>query len=56
MEAAYTVADDTGLDIFPYSVFYIYFEQYMYIERIAFMDVGLALGSRLSYAVSFSES
>lgn len=32
------------MDIFPYSVFYIFFEQYLDIWRVALMDIALALG------------
>ena len=44
LRIAYEVADLTGLPVFPYSVFYIYFEQYLYIVKVALLDVGLALG------------
>jgi Niemann-Pick C1 protein len=42
---AYQVANDTGMNIFPYSVWYVYFEQYLNIRSIAVMDISLALGS-----------
>jgi Niemann-Pick C1 protein len=31
-----------GIEIFPYSVFYIFFEQYLYIEKVAILCIGLA--------------
>lgn len=32
------------MDIFPYSVFYIFFEQYLDIWRIALINIAIALG------------
>jgi len=32
-----------GLDVFPYSVFYIFFEQYLYIKDVSMLAIGLAL-------------
>lgn len=32
------------MDIFPYSVFYIFFEQYLDIWRVALINVAIALG------------
>eukprot|EP01087_Luapelamoeba_hula_P018260 TRINITY_DN5868_c0_g1_i1.p1 TRINITY_DN5868_c0_g1~~TRINITY_DN5868_c0_g1_i1.p1 ORF type:complete len:1312 (+),score=147.15 TRINITY_DN5868_c0_g1_i1:59-3994(+) len=43
LRVAYDVADHSHLDIFPYSVFYIYFEQYLYIVSIAIQDSIYAL-------------
>ncbi|KAF2072589.1 hypothetical protein CYY_006086 [Polysphondylium violaceum] len=43
MKTAYYVADQSDLDIFPYSVFYVFFEQYLYIINIAVTDILLAL-------------
>lgn len=49
VNAAYDLTNslkqNLGLDIFPYSVFYIFFEQYLYIEWVAFLCVGLALAA-----------
>lgn len=36
---------ELGLNVIPYSVFYIFFEQYLYIERVAAMCIGLALAA-----------
>lgn len=36
---------DLGLNVIPYSVYYIFFEQYLYIERVAAMCIGLALAA-----------
>jgi len=43
MKTTYELSDNSGLDVFPYSVFYIYFEQYLYIQQVAVMVVLLAL-------------
>ncbi|EGG22062.1 Niemann-Pick C type protein [Cavenderia fasciculata] len=46
IKAAYYLADhftSQGLPVFVYSVFYVYFEQYLTIQKIAVMDIGLAL-------------
>ena len=32
------------MSVFPYSVFYIFFEQYLDIWSVALMDIALALG------------
>jgi len=32
-----------NIDIFPYSVFYIFFEQYLYIKEVSLLAVGLAV-------------
>lgn len=32
------------MDVFPYSVFYIFFEQYLDIWRIALVNIFIALG------------
>jgi Niemann-Pick C1 protein len=46
LKYAYYLADNLkeslGLPIFPYSVFYIFFEQYLYIVNVAFLCLGLA--------------
>ncbi|KAK4759848.1 hypothetical protein SAY87_022979 [Trapa incisa] len=39
------VSDDLKMDIFPYSVFYIFFEQYLDIWRVALISVAIALGA-----------
>lgn len=31
-----------GVEVFPYSVFYVFFEQYLYIEKVAILCIGLA--------------
>eukprot|EP01091_Cochliopodium_minus_P015138 TRINITY_DN5297_c0_g2_i1.p1 TRINITY_DN5297_c0_g2~~TRINITY_DN5297_c0_g2_i1.p1 ORF type:complete len:739 (-),score=199.31 TRINITY_DN5297_c0_g2_i1:58-2274(-) len=50
LKVAYEVADEinkspdfNGMQVFPYSVFYIFFEQYLYIHSVALMVCGLAL-------------
>lgn len=46
LSSAYNLADEvkkkTGLDVFPYSVFYIFFEQYLYIVDVAWLTISLA--------------
>ncbi|KAG1567752.1 hypothetical protein G6F50_007921 [Rhizopus delemar] len=37
------LSQELGLDIFPYSVFYIFFEQYTYIVSMAFQILGFAI-------------
>eukprot|EP01006_Ploeotia_vitrea_P039760 TRINITY_DN66376_c13_g3_i1.p1 TRINITY_DN66376_c13_g3~~TRINITY_DN66376_c13_g3_i1.p1 ORF type:complete len:968 (+),score=547.08 TRINITY_DN66376_c13_g3_i1:137-2905(+) len=37
------ISEEQQLDVFPYSVFYVYFEQYLYIKGVAVMTAGLAL-------------
>ena len=44
MKAAYAIQDMVPVEVFPYSVFYIFFEQYLSIVRIATENVGLACG------------
>lgn len=44
LKVAYAVADQSPVPIYPYSVFYIYFEQYLYITSIAIQDSLFALG------------
>jgi Niemann-Pick C1 protein len=39
------IQQDLGLDVFFYSIFYPFFEQYLYIARVAALCVGLALGA-----------
>lgn len=49
LKGGYKITEDAhkklGLNIIPYSVFYIFFEQYLYIERVAAMCIGLALAA-----------
>lgn len=49
--AAHRVADDisqrTGIDVFPYSLFYVYFDQYAHIIAITQEVLGLGLASVL---------
>ena len=49
LKGGYALADkakrDLGLNVIPYSVFYIFFEQYLYIERVAAICIGLALAA-----------
>lgn len=44
LKVTYELSDDSNLSIFPYSVFYIFFEQYLYIKNVAILTVLLALG------------
>lgn len=47
------LSKNLGLDIFPYSVFYIFFEQYLYITDVAMLAIGLAvLGTSSPYYYS----
>ncbi|EOX97437.1 hypothetical protein QUC31_015707 [Theobroma cacao] len=39
------ISDSLKIDIFPYSVFYIFFEQYLDIWQIALMNIAIALGA-----------
>lgn len=39
------IEKETGLDVFAYSLFYVYFEQYLYIEDTAALGIYLALGA-----------
>jgi hypothetical protein len=45
IKVAYQVAEISDMQIYPYSVFYIYFEQYLYIVSIAIQDSLYALGT-----------
>lgn len=44
------------MDIFPYSVFYIFFEQYLDIWRIALLNIALALGAILIVCLLITSS
>ncbi|XP_050231627.1 uncharacterized protein LOC126680534 [Mercurialis annua] len=39
------ISESLQIDIFPYSVFYIFFEQYLDIWRIALINIAIALGA-----------
>ncbi|XP_044489407.1 NPC intracellular cholesterol transporter 1 [Mangifera indica] len=39
------ISDSLKMEIFPYSVFYIFFEQYLDIWRLALINIAIALGS-----------
>ncbi|XP_054787457.1 uncharacterized protein LOC129293484 [Prosopis cineraria] len=39
------ISDSLKMDIFPYSVFYIFFEQYLDIWKIALINITIALGA-----------
>ncbi|XP_022140528.1 Niemann-Pick C1 protein [Momordica charantia] len=39
------MSDSLKMDIFPYSVFYIFFEQYLDIWKIALINIAVALGA-----------
>ncbi|KAM7258591.1 hypothetical protein ACFE04_014332 [Oxalis oulophora] len=39
------VSDSLKIEIFPYSVFYIFFEQYLDIWRVALINIAVALGA-----------
>jgi Niemann-Pick C1 protein len=42
---AYGLSKELGLEVYPYSVFYIFFEQYTYIVSMAVQILGLAIFS-----------
>ncbi|EEF35234.1 conserved hypothetical protein [Ricinus communis] len=44
-EFSSSISDSLKIDIFPYSVFYIFFEQYLDIWRIALINIAIALGA-----------
>jgi len=44
-EFAARVSDSLKISVFPYSVFYIFFEQYLDIWRTAFVNLSVALGA-----------
>ena len=37
-----------GHPVFPYSVFYVYYEQYLHILKDMALNIGLSLGNELS--------
>ncbi|KAJ3563392.1 hypothetical protein NP233_g8970 [Leucocoprinus birnbaumii] len=41
------ISEDTGLEVFPYSIFYVFFDQYAHIISITQEVLGLGLGSVL---------
>eukprot|EP01133_Synstelium_polycarpum_P009861 gene9861-11524_t len=45
MKSAYWIADHSDLEVFPYSVFYVFFEQYLTIKKIAIMLLCVAMVS-----------
>jgi Niemann-Pick C1 protein len=55
--AAHRIADDiserTGAKVFPYSVFYVYFDQYAHVVAIAQELLGLGLGAVLLVTALF---
>lgn len=42
-ELSDAVSDQFGVEIFPYSLWYVFFEQYLYIDVTVMVTVGLAL-------------
>ncbi|KAJ8765051.1 hypothetical protein K2173_010527 [Erythroxylum novogranatense] len=50
------VSDSLKMNIFPYSVFYIFFEQYLDIWRIALINVAIALGTIFVVCVVITSS
>ncbi|VFQ72905.1 unnamed protein product [Cuscuta campestris] len=44
-EFASRVSDSLKMEVFPYSVFYIFFEQYLDIWRTALVDLAIAIGA-----------
>lgn len=44
LKVAYELGDMSSVPVFPYSVFYIFFEQYLYIVNVAIEDVLYAIG------------
>jgi hypothetical protein len=49
-----SLASQYNLPIFPYSVFYIFFEQYLYISNVALISVGVASGNEKKTTYSSS--
>ncbi|KAH7511464.1 hypothetical protein JRO89_XSUnG0200700 [Xanthoceras sorbifolium] len=45
------ISDSLKIQIFPYSVFYIFFEQYLDIWRVALINIAIALGRLWSSAI-----
>lgn len=45
MKVAYYLAEDSHLPVFAYSVFYVFFEQYLYIIDVAIVGVLAAVAS-----------
>lgn len=39
------ISEEHGIEVFPYSLFYVFFEQYTYIVTMAIQLLGLAIGS-----------
>ncbi|XP_031382221.1 NPC intracellular cholesterol transporter 1 [Punica granatum] len=50
------VSDSLQMDIFPYSVFYIFFEQYLNIWRVALINISIALGAIFVVCLVFTSS
>ncbi|XP_010690227.2 uncharacterized protein LOC104903808 isoform X1 [Beta vulgaris subsp. vulgaris] len=50
------ISDSLKMDIFPYSVFYIFFEQYLDIWRTALINLAIALGAVFVVCVVISSS
>jgi Niemann-Pick C1 protein len=51
LQEAYQIADNSNLDIFPFSNFYAYQEQFLYIKQVATLDLCLALGGVLVISI-----
>ena len=42
-----------GQEVFPYSVFYVYYEQYLTIVHEMLLNIGVALGTEIDFFSSF---
>ena len=54
--SAHAISDDIAreqsLDVFPYSVVYVYFQQYLDLQRVAVLNVGLAFVAILALSLA----
>ncbi|XP_050366394.1 uncharacterized protein LOC126784899 isoform X2 [Argentina anserina] len=50
------MSDSLKMEIFPYSVFYIFFEQYLDIWRIALINIAIALGAIFIFCLLITSS
>eukprot|EP00761_Pharyngomonas_kirbyi_P000435 gb/GECH01000435.1/.p1 GENE.gb/GECH01000435.1/~~gb/GECH01000435.1/.p1 ORF type:complete len:897 (+),score=185.21 gb/GECH01000435.1/:1-2691(+) len=45
MQAAYYTTDHSSIPSFPYSIYYVFFAQYLYINEVAAVNIAVALGA-----------